>query len=155
MRCIHIALITLLFFLVVSDCQPQYGPITTLAPALRQNENQGRCVIASGQNVHVVWYAGNSTESGIYYMRSDDQGQTWNTANRLSPSPGTDTDPLIAISGDIIHLVFFRGASLSMYKRSLDNGNTWGQGKVDIDLINCASCSINKLVDQLSQLTSF
>ena len=93
------------------------------------NENMGQCLIAHGDVVHVVWADLKNNGQAIYYKRSTDKGKTWGKDTRISPSPGTDTNPLIALAGSNLHLVFLRDAgtpeAASYYKRSKDGGLTW------------------------------
>ncbi|MBI3828489.1 MAG: exo-alpha-sialidase [Planctomycetes bacterium] len=94
------------------------------------NENMGRCIIASGDAVHAVWCEHKDKDHAIYYRRSNDKGATWDAAVRLSEKPGADSWPLLALSGNTLHLVFLRNGNspeaASYYKRSTDGGKTWG-----------------------------
>jgi len=115
-------------FLVAVSAQIQWTPVikvSTNEVSTSTNENMGHTIVASGSSVHIVWMdAINGT--GIYYRRSDDQGITWGNVTRISPIPAQDDFPLISVSGSYVHLVFFRGSAQSYYKRSWDNGNSWG-----------------------------
>jgi len=94
------------------------------------NENMGQCIAASGSTLHVVWCDMKNDGQAIYYQRSDDNGATWSAETRLSRSPGADTNPLIAVSGLNVHVVFMRNGdkpdATSYYKHSTDGGKTWG-----------------------------
>jgi hypothetical protein len=94
------------------------------------NENMGHCVVADGCSVHAVWCDTDNDGSAIYYKRSDDGGVTWGPDIRISGHPGSDSFPLLAVSGSTVHLVFLRdngtAQSASYYKRSTDGGDTWG-----------------------------
>jgi len=117
----------LLAVIVTVNAQFQWTPIIKLSTNevnTWQGENDGQSIVASGNSVHVAW-TDYSSGSGIYYIRSDDQGMTWGTEVRLSPTPGNDSFALLAVSGSIVHLSFYRNLSESWYIRSLDNGDNW------------------------------
>lgn len=123
--------IILLISFPISLCA-QWGPdikLSTNEVSANLNENMGQCLIASGNILYVVWSDNRTTESVLYFKRSPDAGQTWSADTRLSPSPGSDTFPLIAYSSSTLHLVFLRDngttAAASIYKRSTDGGSTW------------------------------
>jgi hypothetical protein len=93
------------------------------------NENMGHCLIAKGSTLYAVWTEKKDTDSAIHFRRSMDRGVTWDAAVRISPTPGFDSNPLLAQSGTTLHLVFLRRggspAAASYYKRSTDDGRTW------------------------------
>ncbi len=95
------------------------------------NENMGQCLIAIGNTLHAVWTDMKGKESAIHYRRSTDQGKSWGEDTRISPTPGSDSNALIALSGETLHLVFLREGgtprATSYYKRSTDAGKTWGE----------------------------
>ena len=91
--------------------------------------NNEWCVAASGNFVHVVWYDERDLNKEIYYKRSADEGVTWGSDIRLTNQISTSTNPSIAVSGQIVHVVWFDGrdGNYEIYhKRSVDNGVTWG-----------------------------
>ncbi len=111
----------------------EWGPDVKLsadAKGAMLNENMGRCLLADGEKLHVVWTDARDGDRSVYYKRSLDGGATWQPDQRLSPKPAADTYPLLALSGSTVHLVFHSDSttpqSASYYKRSLDNGATWG-----------------------------
>jgi hypothetical protein len=93
------------------------------------NENMGHCLIASDRTLHAVWTETRGADSAIHYRRSVDRGATWSDRVRISPTPGFDSFPLLANSGEALHLVFLRKSgtpqAASYYKRSPDGGATW------------------------------
>jgi hypothetical protein len=110
----------------------QWGPdikLSTNEGSAGLNENMGRCLIAAGDAVHVVWCDFTNSSQAIYYKRSLDGGLTWGADTRLSGTPSADSFPLLALSGPNLHLVFFRSNGMaqaaSFYKRSTDGGSTW------------------------------
>ncbi|MEO0098161.1 MAG: hypothetical protein ABIK94_01035 [candidate division WOR-3 bacterium] len=93
---------------------------------------------ASGQYVHVVW----TKDGEIYYKRSTDNGGRWGDTIRLTDAPGLSTYPSITASGSDLYLVWIDhrdGNPEVYYKRSTDNGVTWG---VDIRLTDNSGNSI-------------
>jgi hypothetical protein len=87
-------------------------------------------IATSGSNVHVVWQ--DYTTSGIadiFYRRSLDNGNTFpNVIKNLSGNAGSSVFPSIATSGSNVHVVWqdnTSGIFDILYRRSLDNGNTF------------------------------
>ena len=100
-----------------------------------------RCVAVSGDVVHVVWYDGVTVGEGtwkIFYKRSTDKGVTWSENVNLTNDGIIAYNPAIAVSGAVVHVVWYddrngTGNYQIFYKRSLDNGVTWG---ADVQLSN-------------------
>jgi len=87
-----------------------------------------RCLAASGNLIHIVWYDTRDGNYEIYYKRSIDGGQSWGSDIRLTTNEFTSYNPAIALSGSIIHVVWYDnrdGNYQLFYKRSFDNGATW------------------------------
>ena len=91
-----------------------------------------RSIAADSDHVHVVWqdsrFGGRNTEG--YYIRSTDGGASWGSETRMTENDSVSEDPAIAISGPVVHVIWvderdsYRGDVY--YKRSSDNGATWG-----------------------------
>jgi len=102
-------------------------------------------IAISGSLVHVIWEDDrNSTLSTeIYYKRSTDGGITWGSDTRLTNNPESSLSPSIAVSGTIVHIVWYDSRDNNYeiyYKRSTDGGITWG---ADTRLTNDGSGSLN------------
>ena len=105
--------------------------LSTTDTSASLNENQGQCILASGDTLHVVWYDAHNNGSAIFYKRSINGGVTWGPDTRLSGAPSVANMPLVALSGSTLHVAYRDSGSgqyASSYKRSLDGGNTWGPG---------------------------
>ena len=106
----------------------------------QMNENMGPCIAVSGDTVHVIWSDKTSNGSAIYYTRSVDTGHTWSVAVAITDTNGKAYMPSIAASGSNVHVVwwdsirevtqFVAMGNSSMYKHSLDGGNTWSGAKI-------------------------
>ncbi len=83
--------------------------------------------------IHVVWadnkdnpeFFGNE----IYYRRSSNYGKTWDSEIRLIYSNGYSGSPVIGVNGSNIHIAWRdsrSGTTEVYYKRSIDNGDSWG-----------------------------
>lgn len=95
----------------------------------RTSFNNAWCVASSGANVHVVWHDNRDGNTEIYYKRSTDNGTTWEADNRLTVDPSWSERPSVAVSDSIIHVAWYDGRlgpPRVFYKRSTDNGTTWG-----------------------------
>ncbi len=91
--------------------------------------NEAWCIAASGNNIHAVWYDNRDGNWEICYKRSTDNGATWGSDTRLTNEASADSLPSVAVSGNTIHVVWHSnrdGNPEIYYKRSTDNGTTWG-----------------------------
>jgi hypothetical protein len=83
-----------------------------------------------GQFVHVVWQDNRDGNDEIYYMRSTNNGVNWSNNTRLTNSPNLSGFPAIAVSGNIVHIVWQDKRNFSngeiFYKNSIDGGVSWG-----------------------------
>jgi hypothetical protein len=85
-----------------------------------------------GNNVHVVWYDDTPGNREIFYKRSSDNGATWSKSKRLTKNAGFSSHPVIAVSGNTIHVAWSDntlGNDEIHYKRSTNNGATWRKTK--------------------------
>ena len=80
--------------------------------------------------VHIVWEHRDSTIGELYYGRSINSGNSFDPDTRLTT--GDSHYPSVAVCDSIVHIVWydFRDGGISnteiYYKRSVDNGETWG-----------------------------
>ena len=83
-------------------------------------------IAASKNNVHVVWYESTGFNNGeIFYTRSTDGGNLWCCSINLSNNGGNSIDPVIAISGNNVYVVWVDnnlGVDEVFYRRSTDGG---------------------------------
>jgi hypothetical protein len=104
-----------------------FHPIKNLSA--NTGDSNGPSIAASGNNVHVVWHDITSTNLDILYRRSLDNGNTFpNVIKNLSSNAGVSLSPSIAVSGNNVHVVWSDdtpGTFDILYRRSLDNGNTF------------------------------
>jgi len=87
-------------------------------------------VSVSGAAVHVVWVDTRTGFYDIFYKRSTDGGVTWEQDTPLTNDPGGSYSPVVAVSGQIVHVVWYDtrdGNNEIYYKRSLDEGISWEQ----------------------------
>lgn len=85
----------------------------------------------SGSVLHVVWtdYRDQPGDYDIYYKRSTDGGLNWGPDLRLSDDPAYSGFPSVAASGSVVHVLWEDqkdGNGEIYYKRSTDEGVTWG-----------------------------
>lgn len=103
--------------------------------------NNADCIAVSGAFVHIVWRDDRNSVDQIYYKRSTDGGDSWGTDTRITFSSAACQYPSIAVSDAIVHIVWYDqrdGNNEIYYKRSNDNGETWGS---DVRLTNNSSYS--------------
>jgi hypothetical protein len=81
--------------------------------------------------VHVVFQSGGN----IWYYRSSDNGKTWPHSKKITSTGDPSSAGIVADYKGNVHVVWMAGPSWSeetFYRRSTDNGNTWG----DITLLS-------------------
>jgi hypothetical protein len=102
---------------------------------------------AAGEYVHAMWPTWvSANNSEIFYRRSTDQGATWLPKVRLTVDSARSEDPCVAVCGPCVHLAWFdtrTGGQNSFYKRSTDNGETWGP---DVQMTNDSGLSYFPMV---------
>ena len=95
----------------------------------------------SGNFVHVTWYGKIQDEWQVSYVRSEDYGTTWGDPVQMTFNPDMSIASTLAAAASVVHLVWHdwrHGDPEIYYKRSADNGTTWGD---DIRLTDCAGQS--------------
>lgn len=85
-------------------------------------------VVASGSNVHVVWWDNRDGNYEIYYKCSFDNGTTWEPDTRLTNDDSWSQNPHIAFADTMLHVVWLDGRvalgnNEIFYKRN-PTGNT-------------------------------
>lgn len=89
------------------------------------------CLAAERENVHLVWRDNRQNRFiwQIFYRRSTDGGVNWSAEQQLTYATSIKWNPSLAVSNGVVHLVWGdnRDGDWNVYyKRSLDNGVTWG-----------------------------
>ncbi|MCX7878610.1 MAG: T9SS type A sorting domain-containing protein [Ignavibacteria bacterium] len=93
------------------------------------NESIHPSINASGNNTHVVWHDLRDANYEIYYKYSPDAGLNWGQDIRLTNATGVSQFPCVAANTNFVHVVWNdnrNGNYEIYYKRSSDNGVTWG-----------------------------
>ncbi len=109
------------------NCGATWSPDTQLTSADRTSERPS--VAVKGPNVHIVWLDNRDYNFDIYYKRSTSAGASWGPDTRLTTHDSISAYPSMAVQDTILHVVWFddRDSSYEIYyKRSLNNGTTWG-----------------------------
>jgi hypothetical protein len=135
MRKILVSLVTIVIlnstFLILNS-EAQWQPNVLLSnysiEAITSN-NSAWSVAANGNIVHVVWQDRRDGYD-IYYKRSTDGGTNWGADILLTmDSTAYAGSPALAVSGSFVHVVWVDhrfGSNQIFYKRSTDNGTSWG-----------------------------
>jgi hypothetical protein len=100
------------------------------------SNNDGRSdkpqIAAVGVNVYVVWRDNSSGKDQIYFKRSSDTGNSFNTTENLSNTNGSSTDPQITATGNNAYIVWSdttTGNGDIYFKSSTDNGTSFSVPK--------------------------
>jgi hypothetical protein len=84
--------------------------------------------VVSGSNLHIVFTDNRDGNYEIYYKKSTDSGISWGIDTRLTNSIAGNWTSSIAVSGSVIHVVWYgwnNGDPEIYYKRSTNSGITW------------------------------
>jgi hypothetical protein len=107
-------------------------------------------VAASGSNAYMTFNSSIAGNSEVYFRRSTDNGATWNPVFQISNPPGRvqgrSEDQSISASSNNIDMVWNdnrTGIMQAFYRRSRDNGVTWGP---EIQLSNALKFSYFPMV---------
>jgi hypothetical protein len=132
MRKIILVLLIVHCTLSIENCMGQWQPDVRLTNNNSQSStsfNNAWCIASSGNSVHVVWFDNRDGNWEIYYKRSSDGGTNWGADTRLTYDVNNSTDPVIAVSGSDVHVVWEDNRDMFLklyYKRSTDGGISWG-----------------------------
>jgi hypothetical protein len=87
-------------------------------------------VAVRGSNGSIVWYDNGSGNYDVRFRRSTDAGATWQSPVTIAGGSSSQEDPCIfATPSNILHVTYEDNAAgnyENIYKRSTDNGVTWG-----------------------------
>jgi len=125
-------ILVILAMLVAMNASAQWQPDVRLTnnPANSWTSlNNAWCVASSGSIVHVVWMDDrDNNKIDIYYKRSTDAGVSWGADIRISNGISHSGSPAIAVSGDLINVVWIDNRHNNYeiyYKRSTNAGISW------------------------------
>jgi hypothetical protein len=85
-------------------------------------------VSVSGSGVHVVWTDNHEGNFEIYYDRSQDRGQSWETVTRLTNNTAVSFYPFVAASKSGVHVIWqeTRDGNNEIYYKRNPTGNLLG-----------------------------
>ncbi|HEX5893180.1 MAG TPA: sialidase family protein [Nitrososphaeraceae archaeon] len=125
------AIIILFLFIdyTLLSAQPTYaqsfGNLTNLSNNTGFSSNPQ--ITTFGSNVYVVWRDNSSGNDDIYFKRSSDTGNSFNTTKNLSNTNGSSTDSQITATGNNAYIVWSdttTGNGDIYFKSITDNGTT-------------------------------
>ncbi|MGC8798558.1 MAG: hypothetical protein ACP5PK_07870 [candidate division WOR-3 bacterium] len=100
------------------------GANFTRSDVISQQGFQSICAAISGSSIHFAYAYGGMGTAQTYYLRSTDNGTTWETPTRISTS--NQTVPVgIWANGNYLYLSFTIFGQTRNFRRSTDGGNTW------------------------------
>jgi len=87
----------------------------------------GRCLAASGNVLHAVWYDYRESSGDVFHKRSTDNGSSWEGDTRLTTVGDSSETPAVAAAGQTVHVVWANNSDMQVqYRRSADGGTNWG-----------------------------
>ncbi|HEY5125563.1 MAG TPA: exo-alpha-sialidase [Ignavibacteria bacterium] len=120
------------YSLFINHCKSQWSDdirLTNAPDTSIANNSHAKLIASNGNMVHTVWWDKRDGNREIYYKRSTNGGVSWEQDTRLTNNTAWSWYPSIAVSGLNVHVVWmdFRdGFQELYYKRSTDEGITWG-----------------------------
>ncbi|MEO6132200.1 MAG: SBBP repeat-containing protein, partial [Saprospiraceae bacterium] len=126
---LHMRLYLLLFQLVLTLPILSQIRLTNDPDSSFTSHNNAQCIAANGSFIHVVWTDHRNGNNEVFYKRSFDNGHSWEGDDQLSLSNVNASYPSIATSGNDVHVVWMDkrdGKFEIYYKRSINNGTSWG-----------------------------
>jgi hypothetical protein len=103
-------------------------------------------IAVSGSLVHVVWEDTRDSNWEIYYKRSTDAGVNWGADTRLTNNISNSRYPSIALSGSIVHVVWYDnrdGGNGEIYYKRNPTGNTIGIKNISSEIPSSYSLQQN------------
>jgi hypothetical protein len=110
-----------------TDGGATFGSTINLSNTAGSSQAPG--IVASGNNVYLVWGDDSLGKFQIFYRRSTDGGATFGSTSILSNSVEHSELPRIAASGNNVYVVWLddaEGNSKTFYRRSTDGGASFG-----------------------------
>jgi hypothetical protein len=120
-----------IFFKKSTDNGNTFGPTKNLSNNDRLSAYPD--MVALGSNVYVVWQQSTETDQEIYFKRSSDNGNTFESTVNLSNNDGSSFFPRIASASDFVYVSWIdtpfdeadQGTDIH-FKRSINKGQTFG-----------------------------
>jgi hypothetical protein len=124
-----LGVIALQLVMVTSAIAVSWSPVQRLT-LTRNGTVWDSLVTAGASSAHVAYQEARGGILGIYYRRSTNSGTTWAEPVRLSDPAGRGAWAAnLAVYGTTIDAVYIEtqpGATVAWYRRSTNNGATWG-----------------------------
>ncbi len=70
-------------------------------------------ILWQGDSLHVAWEDWRGGQVDIYYMRSIDNGLTWEDEQRVEEDPGQSLNPDLAVADETVHVVWRQDSGLN------------------------------------------
>lgn len=120
-----------------ASAKPDQEPVmnaTGSSSGAPSGQDGGQALASSGSDRFVVWTETILGNSEVFFKRSTDGGATWQTTVNLSNDPADSFHPQIAVSGSHVYVIWTYFSSDGtdssiVFRRSNDNGETWGSKK--------------------------
>lgn len=128
-----VIMLTLILTITSGICRAQWQSdvrLTFDAASSFMSGNSARCVSSNGDNVSAIWFDNRDGNSEIYFKRSSEKGASWGNDTRLTFNSASSIFPSAASSDSNLHIVWeeYRDGNAEIYyKRSANNGFSWGQ----------------------------
>ena len=106
----------------------QWQPDVRLTNNPAESYSYGQSVGASGPFVYALWTDGRTGDYEIFFKRSGNEGSSWYADMQLTISAGISDEPVLAVSGPYLHVVWLDGRYGDygiFYKRAPTYGGTW------------------------------
>jgi len=113
-----------------TDYGESWGPVAKLTSNSGVSSSPAVSCSSDGEYVYLAWEDDSPGNSEIYFRRSVDYGQSWNSTVKLTANPGNSVSPSLACSGSgqYVYLVWMDDTpgNYKIYlRRSTEYGDTW------------------------------
>ncbi len=147
MKNITVTVVFIFFVFCVHGLQTQWQPdyrLTNSAAESYLAYNNGHCIAAAGDSVHVVFTENRDNLTSVFYKRSLDGGASWTPDILISGTLDHLRTAVIAVQGQRVHVAWSKieaGIYEIYYRSSTNGGNDW---RPVINIVSLGSISVDK-----------
>ncbi len=146
MKNIIVAVVFIFFVFCSHVSQSQWQPDYRLTNSPAESYlayNNGHCIAAAGDSVHVVFTENRDNLTSVFYKRSLDGGVSWTPDILISGTLNHLRTAVIAVQGQRVHTAWSKiesGVYEIYYRSSTNGGNDW---RPVVNIVSLGSISVD------------